>query len=66
MILKLIHKRPYGRDLFYGNDEFTQTFLGIMRPPSLKSCSISLRQLRVLMSLGFEVDIDEAIDIFEF
>lgn len=56
MIIKVQHKRAYGKDLFYPMDEFTTKFLEATRFDLVKK-AFTLRQITAFKILGFEIDI---------
>lgn len=55
MKLSVTYKNTYGTDRFYPADNWTSDFLEVFRPPSVKSKSLSRRQVEGLKALGFEV-----------
>ena len=57
MRLKLIYKRPFGKEGFYPLDQWTADFLCVLHPRSTKAKSFSRRQIEGLKKLGFAIDV---------
>lgn len=56
MMLKVEHKKQYGRDLFYPADDFTTQFLKAIAIQSPKK-SFTLMQLKIFKEIGFQLDV---------
>ena len=62
MKIRVIHKKPAAYDLFYPADEWTTQFLKIFnmhKPPA----AFTLKQMRALKDLGFEIEVTSGIEI---
>jgi hypothetical protein len=61
MKISVIYKKNYGVEMFYPANEWTDKFLSVLRPPSIRGKSFSRRQIDLLKELGFNVEISVQI-----
>ena len=58
MKIKVICKRPFGKEGFYPCDTWTKEFCSALHPRSTRAKSFSRRQMEILKKLGFEIEIE--------
>ena len=56
MIIKVAHRRIYGRDLYFAVDDWTKEFFKLLKPSS-PQCSLSRRQLQGFREIGFQIEL---------
>lgn len=54
MKIRIIFRRPYGKEMFYPADDWTREFISVFRAGKV-SC-FSRRQVEKLKELGFEIE----------
>lgn len=58
MIIKVEHRRQYGKDLFYPTDSWTMKFLEATRL-DLPKKTFTLAQITAYKLLGFEIEVTQ-------
>lgn len=59
MLIKVVHRSLWGRDLFYAGDTWAQRFFHFLRPTRPLKC-LSSEQVQQLKNLGFTFEIQSA------